>query len=64
MHKTILFLGTVLILVPACSEDGDKSTDEHVWKEQTQTIDKANEVEGLLQGAADRQREIIDEQMQ
>ncbi len=69
MIKKIIILATALMLVSACSDDEqgsseDKGSGDHVWKEQTQTIDKAKEVEGLLQNAADQQRKAIDNQAQ
>ena len=69
MIKKIIFLATALMLVSACSDDEQGSSEgklsgDHVWKEQTQTIDKAKEVEGLLQDDADQQRKAIDEQVQ
>ena len=64
MIKNIICLGAVLLLASACSDDDNKGSGDHVWKEQTQTIDKAKEVEGLLQDAADQQRKVIDEQTQ
>lgn len=69
MIKKIIILSAVLLLVSACSDD-DKATSEnkesgdHVWKEQTQVLDKAKEVEGLLKDVSDQQRKIIDEQAQ
>lgn len=63
MIKTIIILSAVLLLASACSDD-DKDSGDHVWKEQTQTIDKAKEVEGLLQGAAEKQRQAIEAQAQ
>jgi hypothetical protein len=35
----------------ACSSESDEqqTSQEHVWKSQTQAIDKAREVEGILQ---------------
>lgn len=69
MIKKIIILSAVLLLVSACSDD-DKATSEnkesgdHVWKEQTQVLDKAKEVEGLLKDVSDKQRKIIDEQAQ
>ncbi len=69
MIKKIILLGTVLFLISACSDDESakpekKLSGDHVWKEQTQTIDRAKEVEGMLQDAADEQRKVIDEQVQ
>jgi len=63
MIKTIIFIAAVLLFVPACSDD-DRESGDHVWKEQTQALDKAKEVEGLLKDASDQQRKIIDEQAQ
>jgi len=69
MIKKIIILSAVLLLISACSDD-DKATSEnkesgdHVWKEQTQVLDKAKEVEGLLKDVSDQQRKIIDEQAQ
>jgi len=64
MIKKIIFLASVLLFVSACSDDKNKGSGDHVWKEQTQTINKAKEVEELLQDAADQQRKLIDEQVQ
>lgn len=63
MIKKIIFLATVLLLVSACSDE-DKGSGDNVWKEQTQALDKAKEVDGLLKDATDQQRKIIDEQAQ
>jgi len=63
MIRKIIFLSAVLLLVSACSDD-DRESGDHVWKEQTQVLDKAKEVDGLLKDVADKQRKIIDEQAQ
>jgi outer membrane biogenesis lipoprotein LolB len=68
MIKKIIFLSTVILLVSACSDDESatpekKLSGDHVWKEQTQTIDRAKEVEGMLQDAADQQRKVIEDQV-
>lgn len=63
MIKKIIILSAVLLLVSACSDD-DRESGDHVWKEQTQVLDKAKEVEGLLKDVSDKQRKIIDEQAQ
>ncbi len=59
----IIFLSAAIMLVSACSDD-DKESGDHVWKEQTQVLDKAKEVDGLLKDVEDQQRKIIDEQTQ
>jgi len=43
-------LGAVLMTLTACSSESDdaKTSKEHVWKEQTEAIDKAREVESIL----------------
>jgi len=69
MVKNIIFLGVVLLFVSGCSDDENATSEnklsgDHVWKEQTQTIDRAKEVEGMLKDAADQQRKLIDEQTQ
>ncbi|MEE9575158.1 MAG: hypothetical protein V3W03_03580 [Gammaproteobacteria bacterium] len=58
----IIFLSAAIMLVSACSDD-DKESGDHVWKEQTQVLDKAKEVDGLLKDVEDQQRKIIDEQI-
>jgi len=63
MIRKIIFLSAALLLVSACSDD-DRESGDHVWKEQTQVLDKAKEVDGLLEDVADQQRKIIDEQTQ
>jgi len=69
MIKIIILLGVVILFISACSDDEEAASEnklsgDHVWKEQTQTIDRAKEVEGMLQDAADQQRKLIDEQTQ
>jgi len=63
MIKKIIILSTVILLVSACSDD-DRESGDNVWKEQTQVLDKAKEVEGLLKDVSDEQRKIIEEQAQ
>ncbi|MEE8234233.1 MAG: hypothetical protein V3R41_06105 [Gammaproteobacteria bacterium] len=69
MVKTYIFLATALVLVSACSDDEQGSSErklsgDHIWKEQTETIDKAKEVEKLLQDVAEKQRQAIETQAQ
>jgi len=61
MIEKIIFLSAAILLVSACSDD-DKESGDHVWKEQTQVLDKAKEVDGLLKDIDEQQRKIIDEQ--
>ena len=63
---TLLLLSS--LLVSGCSEDSDQDkktpTGDHVWKEQTMTIEKAKAVEGILEDSAQQQREMIEENVQ
>ena len=67
MEKNIrLSLLTILCLfLIACSDEGSNKSEankDHVWKEQTETIDKAKEVEGMLMDSAKNMRDAIENQ--
>ncbi len=64
MMNTIIkvFLISMIILLSACSEDKETSG-EHVWKEQTDTINKAKQVEAMIMDSAEKQKKAIEEQM-
>jgi hypothetical protein len=54
----------LLLLIPflffiGCS---DNKVEKHVWKEKTDTIEKAKEVEQLIQDTAQQKRKQTDEQ--
>jgi hypothetical protein len=55
--------GSLLVLA-ACTDTGDDAglQGNHVWKSQTDVLDKAREVEGLLMDGSQRQHQTIDEQ--
>ncbi len=57
----ILSLG--LMALTACSSELDEAqtSKEHVWKGQTQAIDKAREVEAILQRKQNQQIQEIQE---
>ena len=57
------FLISMIIFLSACSEDKETSG-EHVWKEQTDTINKAQQVEAIIMDSAEKQKKAIEEQMQ
>lgn len=44
--------------------DGGTASGEHVWSEQVNTIDKAENVQNILDDTSARHRQQIDEQMQ
>jgi hypothetical protein len=43
-----------------CSSE-DSEVTEHVWKDQVEAIDKAREVEGMIQDAATTQKKAAEE---
>jgi len=60
---SIIIFSTLLLI--ACSDHEGKGKSntrgDHVWKEQTDTLDKAKAVEGIIKDAAKEQREVIEE---
>jgi len=59
--KIFLLLISCLIFI-ACSDGGDDAKKDHVWKEQTDTINRAKEVEGILMDSAENMRKTIEAQ--
>lgn len=65
----ILIIGTAL-LIAACSGSDDTTADQaepakggnHVWKTQTDQIDRARDVENVLQESHEKKLQDIDEQ--
>lgn len=53
---TFPVLAVALLTLAACSveTDGAQTSEEHVWKEQTGAIDKAREVESILERAKEQ----------
>ncbi len=61
-HALTILLGIGLL---ACGgEPEPPQPKDHVWKSQTDNIDRAGEVEGLIDESAVRQRQQLDEQLQ
>ncbi len=58
-----VFLISMIIFLTACSEDKETSG-EHVWKEQTDTINKAKQVEAMIMDSAEKQKKAIEQQIQ
>jgi len=54
----------MLVSVAACGNGEQKTKGDHVWKEQTQAIDRAKEVEGMLQQRATQHLQQADDQSQ
>ena len=56
---------TVLIIlgITACTDEGkSQEQQDHVWKEQTETLDKAKAVEGILNDTARAQEQQIQDE--
>ena len=62
--KIIFILFILFILVTGCSDEDAEAKKAHVWKEQTDTLNKAKAVEGVLQDSADAERKQIEDQTQ
>lgn len=62
MFRTIILV-LIAMGLPACSDEQNK-VEEHVWKKQTDIIDKAKDVEKMLNDAAVQQQKLIEEQTQ
>ncbi len=48
----------------ACSDESNNDVEakkDHVWKNQTDAIDKAKEVEGMMQDSENKMREALDQ---
>lgn len=61
-HLTRCLYAVLLLLLGACADDA--APPAKVLTEQTQAIDKAADVDQLIQDAADAQRQAIDQQSQ
>ncbi len=58
-------LTSLCLFLIACSDEGNSGTaakEDHVWKEQTDTINKAKEVEGIMMDAAENTRNALENQ--
>lgn len=60
--KTIFILWAALIMMAGCSDDDSQKKKENVWKEQTDTLNKAKAVEGVLQDSASAERKKTEDQ--
>ena len=60
----LLLLTLSSLLLIACSDQSSDTaaSNDHVWKEQTETINKAKEVEGMLMDSATNMQKAIENQ--
>jgi len=64
--KTI-FIITIFVLITACSDqqsDNENTQKDHVWQTQTDALEKAKQVEQLLNDAMLKQQQEIERQTQ
>lgn len=64
LKKVFYIMVSCLILFGCSDENSNSSQKDHVWKEQTDTIDKAKEVEGMMMESAAATRKAIDKQVE
>jgi hypothetical protein len=60
--KTVITLTFLLCLAGCSDNEGTAEKGDHVWKEQTDTIKKADQVEGMIMDAAKAQEDAIEQQ--
>ena len=55
-----------IFLIQACSDKTEDkgSTGDHVWKTQTESLEKAQQVDQILQNATAEHRQAIEDQTQ
>lgn len=55
-----------IFLIQACSDktEDTPSTGDHVWKAQTESLEKAQQVDQILQDATAEHKQAIEEQTQ
>lgn len=60
MMSRYLFLMLMLVVISACSDEKHPVDGDHVWKEQTDMIDEARDIEQLVNDAALQQRQQVE----
>ena len=61
-YRKLVMVLAGLTFLTACSEQADTDTaNGHVWKEQTETIDKAEQVEAIIMDSAEQTRDMIEQ---
>lgn len=62
MNICKVVLALTFVIISGCSDSVDKAKDEHVFKTQTDALDKAKQAEQMIMDAANQQKIKIDEQ--
>lgn len=66
MNRLVRLVAVVpfCVALAACggSDEKAKVIDEHVWQEQVNALEKAKAVEGTLMEAAEKQRQMLEQQ--
>ncbi len=63
--RTILCVYVLLVVACSTNDDDDyQPAGDHAWKTQTEALDKARNVEQLLQDAAEDKRRAMEQQTQ
>lgn len=66
-YRKLITVITLLVICAGCSESTDSKTqnkpkNDHIWKQQTQTIERAKAVESVVRDSAKRSLEEADRQ--
>jgi len=61
---TLVILLVSFLIYRGYSDGEDKNIEDHVWKEQTDALKKADQVNQLIQDAAAKKRLQIEQQTQ
>ena len=66
VYLRAILCGSLLLVVACSSNDDDdyQPASDHAWKTQTEALDKARNVEKLLQDAAEEKRRAMEQQTQ
>ena len=63
LQKILLPLALSFVISACSASSQNKVVEDHVWKEQVATMDKAKAVEGILKKSAEAQKKALDDQM-
>ena len=62
--KVLVVLVSTLFIAACSDESREKASSDHVWKEQTDTIDKAKDVEAMMLKSVEDRSQSMEEQTQ